>query len=376
MPKLIYFYVSDGARSEGARIRWDINKISTNKYAQNIANEGMFQLWDKLAKKGIFAHACTFIDSMRGQHGHIKITPESTVYSVPHLEDILNLISPEDIIIARGGFKPWYNVLQELKDRGNWILFYRANTNRHPWPFWDVTLNDLIPKPSRAANRLHINFSKPVNEDLFFPIPETAKKYDVLLNASHIHTKKGQHRFIRAAVVHKRLYGKNISICLPGGFIRSWAKQEILNNIKEHSLDVYMPGGVPREKLNILMNESRFYAHIGAGGQNDRGCLEAMRCGLPVMISNIKAFAPFVYANETFTTRIPTNATGSEIAEKAYNMLGYCKEGINLHERTAEYYLKNNGMKEIVIPKMEKLFNHIFAIGKPNREEILRRYNV
>lgn len=376
MPKLIYFYVSDGARGEGTRVRWDINNPSTNRYAQNIANEGMFQMWDKLVKEGIFAHACTFIDSMRGRHGQIKVTPYSTVYSVPHLEDILDIITPEDIIVARGGFKPWYNVLQTLQTRGNWILFYRANTNRHAWPFWDVTLNDLISKPVRAANRLHFNFSKPTNETLFYPTPDRRKKYDVLLNASHIHPKKGQHRFIKAAIEYKKLFGNNISICLPGSFLRSWAREEILANIKKHSLDVFMPGGVTREQLNILYNMSRFYVHIGTGGQNDRGTLEAMRCGLPVLLSNTKAFAPFTYTDIAFSVILPTDASDTFVAQKTKGMLDYCRGATNLHERTAKFYLQENGMKEVIIPKMSKLFNHIFDIGRPDREAILQRYGV
>jgi glycosyltransferase involved in cell wall biosynthesis len=313
---------------------------------------------------------------MRGQHGHINITSNSTVYSVPHLEDILGMIDPGDIVVARGGFKPWYNVLNEIRQRGNWILFYRANTNRHSWPFWDVILNDLIPMPIRAGNRLHFNFSKPVNEDLFFHIPGTEKKYDVLLNASHIHTKKGQHRFIRAAIEYQKMFGKDISICLPGGFIRSWAKGEILNNIEEYSLAVYMPGGVPREKLNILMNESRFYVHIGTGGQNDRGCLEAMRCGLPVMLSNKKAFAPFVYANQSFSSWVPVETDNTFVAQQANEMLKYCKEDPSIYEKTAQYYLQENGLHKVAVPKMTELFNNIFEIGKPDREKILKRYMV
>lgn len=376
MPKLIYFYVSDGARAEGAKVTWRATNTTTNRFAVNIANEGMFQLWDKLVEKGVFAHAYTFIDSMRGTHGKIEVTPRSTVFSVPHLEDILYMIDDGDVVVARGGFKPWYNVLTEINKRGNWVLFYRANTNRNPWPFWDVVLNDLTDRPGNAGGRLHFNFSKPTNENLFYRDSNVKKKYDVLLNASHIHVKKGQHRFIRAAIKYRAIYKKDISICLPGGFIRSWAKDEILNNIEKYKLDVHMPGGVPREQLNILMNESRLYVHVGAGGQNDRGCLEAMRCGLPVLISNFCAFAPFIYGNLNFSRVVPMGATDEMVAEVAHDFLSALYINSIRHDDVAAYYSKFNGMGEVIIPKMTGLFNHIFEIGKPDRKEILRRYHV
>jgi len=373
LPRLIYWYVSDGARAEGIKVPWDVSRETANKYALSIHNEGMFQLWDELVKKGIFSEAITFIDSMRGQHGTRQVTAHSKVISVPHMEDTLRLIREDDIFVIRGGFKPWYNVLNTLSGKGHWVLFYRANTNRGPWPFWDVVLNDLISAPLLEGNRLHFNFLKPVSEALFYPTFSKEKKWDILLNASHIHPKKGQHRAIRAAVEYRNRYGHNLKICLPGGFIRSWAQADILGNIHKYGLDVKVTGGVPREVLNCYMNMSKIYMHVGPGGQNDRGALEAMRVGLPIIISNPKAFAPFLYSDTRYSTYIPMEDSDAFLAECIQHRLK--NYTFSIHKEVSDYYNKNNGMR-LAVARMTELFEHIFKIGKPDRIKLCKEYRL
>lgn len=375
MPNLIFFYVSDGACNDDANVTWDYMGITNNRYAQNVWQEGVFQLWDKMASSKVVSQAITYIDSMRGRHGNIRMTPNSVVCCVPHLKYALSEIKADDIIIARGGFKPWFPVLAELQKRGNWILFYRANTNRGPWPFWDVVLDDLISQHEIHDGRLYFSFNKPVNESLFFPKKEITKLYDVMLNASHIHEKKGQHIFIHAAVDYQEKYDQNIKICMPGGFVKSWVREYILQTIQKYGLDVTIPGGVHRKDLNTLYNASKIYVHLGTGGQNDRGCLEAMRVGLPVFIKNIRAFAPFVSKCNLYTEKVLEGLPSIGIAESFKHMLNeYNDLESPLYKDASDYYLKSNGLWEVALPRMATLFENLYSIGQPNRAEICKRY--
>lgn len=374
--KLIYFYVSNGASSEKDDYRWDSKIETQNHFARQLWTEGRFIMLDKMVEKGYFQELLVFIDSNRSP-GSFQITPRAKVYVVPHLKESLKYIEERDIIYARGGFKQWYSTLQTLADRKYWIMFYRANTNRGPWPFWDIVLNDLADNNYQTGNRLAYNFSKPINEKLFCPglVPKHKRVYDVMVGASHIHTKKGQHLAINALLEYERRFGRSLSICMPGSFIRAGTNKIITDAIESNRLNIYAPGMVSRETLCSLMNNTKLFLHLGPGGQNDRGVLEAMCCGTPVMISSPSRFSSFVSNNPkvSIIASNPNNANGTAIeiknALQRYNTTDF-------GESVWKYYLDKNGMEEVVIPKMAKLIDYITINPVPNRAKLLREFIV
>lgn len=368
--RVIYFYFSNGACAKDNIIPWS-DKIKTlNHYAQNIWTEGPFRMLDLMAQKGIIDEQIVFIDSTRNP-GFYPITEKSKVYVVPHLSESLNYIKSGDVIYARGGFKPWIDTLQTLSNNKHWIMFYRANTNRGNWQFWDIILDDLVDNNYNAGGRLGYSFRKPINEDLFFNDKHPQRLYDVMVGASHIHIKKGQHLTIQALLKYKEMFGKSLSAILPGSFIRSYTNKVIIDVLQSKELNLVHTGMVNREKLNSQMNLSKLFIHLGPGGQNDRGVLEAMCCGTPAMVAS-KRYSPFVYNNFEFGKLINCQDDPNKTAIEINKMLKEIEKGA--YRNISEYYLKNNGMEQEAIPRMVKLIDFIKANPIPDREKLLKEF--
>lgn len=368
--RVIYFYVSNGACSPDNIIPWS-DKIETqNHYAKNIWTEGPFKLLDNLAQKGIIDEQLVFIDSTRNP-GFYQITQKSKVYVVPHLSEALNYIRPGDVIYARGGFKPWIDTLQTLTNNKHWIMFYRANTNRGRWPYWDIILDDLVDANYNVGGRLGYAFRKPINEDLFYNKNSREKIYDVMVGASHIHIKKGQHLTIQGLLKYKEMFGKSLSIVLPGSFIKSYTNKSILDVIASKELVLNYTGMIDRRQLASTMNLTRLFLHLGPGGQNDRGVLEAMCCNTPAIVAS-KRYSPFIYNNPEYGKLITCQNDPRETATTIAETLTKIKNGG--YKNVSEYYLKNNGMEQEAVPRMIKLLDFIKANPIPDREKLLKEF--
>lgn len=368
--RVVYFYVSNGACSPDNIIPWN-DKIETqNSYAKNIWTEGPFRMLDLMAQKEIIDEQLVFIDSTRNP-GFYPITEKSKVYVVPHLKESLKYIKPGDVIYARGGFKPWIDTLHTLSNNKHWIMFYRANTNRGSWAYWDVILDDLVDNNYNSGGRLGYAFRKPINEDLFYDNKHPQKLYDVMVGASHIHIKKGQHLTIQALLKYKEMFGNSLSIILPGSFIKSYTNEIIIKALESKELRINFAGMVDREKLNSQMNLTKLFIHLGPGGQNDRGVLEAMCCGTPVMVAS-KRYSPFIYNNPEFGKLVTCQNDPRETAIAIGEML--CEINKGKYNNISEYYLKNNGMEQEAIPRMIKLLNFIKANPIPDRQRLLKEF--
>lgn len=371
--KIIYFYTSNGAADSNSDIKWN-DKIKTiNSFAHQIWTEGPFVMLDKMVELGYFDEQIVFIDSTRSP-GYLQITPRSKVYVVPHLSESLKYINQGDIIYARGGFKPWYSTLQTLANKKHWIMFYRANTNRNPWPFWDIILDDLIDTCDQSSGRLVYNFSKPINEDLFRPsiVDRNKKIYDIMIGASHIHVKKGQHVTIQALHKYKEMFGNVPKICLPGSFIKSWSNQIIFDEMNQKNLHIDFLGFLDRPQLCNLMGKTKLFLHFGSGGQNDRGVLEAMSCGMPVMIASPERFSSFVFRNKKMSRVISSTIRLDNIAKEIKSMLDDYNNGG--FKDVWDYYIESNGMEKVCIPKMARLVKFIKDNPIPNRPKLLKEF--
>lgn len=350
--KIIYLYTSDRPAGDNSKSGLDLSIVSTNKFAVEAHSDGMIALWDKVATlKGYTVYV--IIDSNNG-YGYRHISPTTTTYVVSNIKFILDYISPGDIVIVRGGFKPWFPTLQYIKERKtNWILFYRANTNRHAWPFWDIVLNDLGNQDLIHLNRYYFNFSKPVNESIFYPTKNISKCYDMCIGASHVHAKKGQYLTMQAAEYYNQRYNKSLTGVLPGGFIRCLHNKDILDSKLRKTHDIDVLGHVTRENLRDYYCRSRVLVHSGVGGQNDRSVLEAMACGIPVILTSPSHFSPFVSAAQSPNSVVYPNKI--DIAEGIYRQL-HNDDGAWEVDTVIKYYQAHNGMDEVCVPKMLNLF--------------------
>lgn len=376
MPNLVYLYTSGGAPRCDMSAPVDICRsnittdITNNRYALAAQSDGMIHMLKTIAQTPNY----TFIDRFTAlidstvSPGHLHLDSVSTIYVVRSMSWAMRFISPGDILIVRGGFKPWIPLLDYIHaKRENWILFYRANTNRHSWPYWDITLNDLIDTPKTIRGRLHYPFTKPVNEDIFGVIDAPnvlPREYDVMVGASHIHRRKGQYLTVKALQKHYHKYGTKPRAIMPGGYMRCSTNQEIQTVIKSGDVDIDGPCPVSRQKLSLLMNRTKLFIHAGYGGQNDRGILESMSCGAVPLLFGQSHVSPDIWKSSVHISQDP-----DEIADTIHDSL---RSYEYLHH--PDLYGKVNGLHEVAIPKMLRLLSFIEHHPTPDRLAACERF--
>ena len=350
--RLVFFYVMDGA-SKG--LKWDPSIPATNFFANRIKDEGYFYILKRMVEEKIVDEVLIIVESSKGT-GFTKYGEKITGYTMPDIADFVkDYLLPEDIIYIRGGFKGWYVHLEEMQRRNHWLLIYAANTGREKWPFWSVVFNDLAgTNRFDHLERFQFDFKKPINPNLFFPI-KLNRDYDVCIGASHIHDKKGQWRTVQALIEYKRIFGENLKCIMPGAFRRGTETNKMIKILQTKSLDVELPSMISRSKLNRIYNRSKLFVHLGGGGQGDRGPLEALRCGCPVMVGNNFRHSRTVYSNKRVSTVLPINATPEDIARNLYFSVASHSE--RLRKEAHDHFETVNGIETIILPDMKRLFD-------------------
>jgi glycosyltransferase involved in cell wall biosynthesis len=393
MPKLIYLYTTGGAcgdpqtdtrlkyasnyiystttKQTDTRLKYASNYIystTTNRYATAATTDGMIKLFSELPFCSDHVDTTeVFIDSVHSP-GLLELNERARIHVVPTIWLAMGYIEPGDFVIIRGGFRNWLPFIKDLHTRrANWIMFYRANTNHGHWPFWDVTLNDLIVEPVRCKSGLHVPFNKPVNPDIFGYIDspnQLPRDIDVMIGASHIHNKKGQHRTIQTLREFKAMYGYALKAVLPGGFIRSSGNDEIRQAIDDPGMNIEFVNAVPRPRLALLMNRTKVFVHGGIGGQNDRGPLEARACGCYVLLANPASAAPFL-RDRAFACYDPY-----KLAVEIHDKLQLAAE--HGHCDIAEDYVLNHGLYSKSLPQMSQLINRLYSLYPGDVKSVYR----
>jgi hypothetical protein len=368
MPNIVYLYTSGGApKCHMDHIpSWDSTIETTNRYAIAARSDGMINLFKTITGEGHVSRFTALIDSTVC-NGSLSLGHNSTIHVIPSMACAAQIISPGDILIVRGGFKPWIPFLDYIfLKRQNWILFYRANTSRHAWPYWDITLNDLIDSPRAIRGRLHYDFTKPVNENIFGIIDAPnvlPREYDVMIGASHIHRKKGQYLTVQALQAHYRLFGTKPHAILPGGYMSCSTNQIIRDVLQSGEVDIEGPISVTRERLALLMNRSKLFVHSGPGGQNDRGILESMCCGCVPLIYGQSHVSPAIWDK---SVHIPQDS--SNMAQIINTALTNYIPGYDVG------YREINGLHEVAIPKMVRLISFIEHHPDIDRRDACNRF--
>jgi len=324
-------------------------------YFDFLRTEGYYWLLKRMVETGVVNDVLIVIDSPQ-KIQPVQYAPGITGISVQGIENIPGGVRIDDIIWVRGGWKSWFGFLENLKKQNHKLLLYAANTGRERWPFWDVIFDDLNGKDFMdEQGRMHVDFRKPTNPEIFRPIA-IERTYDLCIGASHVHDKKGQWRGIKAIIAYQQIFGKKLKCILPGAFRGGSRTSEIIDDIREYDLDVELPGMLSRDDIATVYNQSKLFLHLGAGGQGDRGVLEAMRCGCPVMIGFPKYHAPFTYQTDlNYVTADPDH----------YSTLAYeIKDQLELstEEKRAQviaYHEAQCGVETVILPRMKQLLKNI-----------------
>jgi hypothetical protein len=349
--------MSQGAASPGTTKRvYPTNDCGT-KYMDAFAGEGYFKMLDVLLKNKVIDDLKIFFESnvQPGIASWVK-GPSTYCEVIPEIRFVEEYIEEDTIIFVRGGFKHWHDLLLKYKNK-NWLLLYGANTGRERWTWWDIIFDDILCKNEIDRHgRYWFPFIKPINEEMFFPEDtirqQPIPQWDFCIGASHIHDRKGQWRIFNAILEYNKKYGELHTI-MPGGPRRGLKTLEMIKNLPNAKY-VETPGHVHRTELQRIFNDSKYFIHFGAHGQNDRGPIEALACGTPVVIGSPSYHAPFL--SDICYTGCNINDPVS-IAESLKILL----ERWTIEEKSKTYwkYKKKSGFNEIIIPRMIMLFSLI-----------------
>lgn len=359
--RVVYWFTSLGGAPTPRD--WDKGMLTRNANAAELETEGFWYLWKELLERKILDEVLIVVESARGS-GSKKWGSNFGVYVIPHIDQIEEFLRPDDVIVARGGFRSWFPILGRMNESKRWVIFYRAATHRLKWPFWDIVLEDLTDKSFVLGNRLHYKFNKPIHPDIFNFRKQIQRDIDVMFHASHIHDKKGQWKCVDAAIAYKKKYGEHFIGVMPGSFYGGEETRKAFQKVNDYNLPIWMPGFIPRRDLCMWMNRCKLYIHLGVAGQNDRGNLESMLCGCQQIIGNPHFHPPFVYNNKEISSVVRNHAP-EEVATVIHDMLVAWRS--DFPSKVASYYQKENGI-EVAVGQMRILFDFIKRHKIPNRE--------
>ena len=371
--RLVFLYTSVSPNPVGCGSEWNSKVKTENFYATNIngiISEGYLFMLKKMLEEKIIDELIIFIESAKSP-GYVDIDG-IPCYVTPQIEYVEQFLKEDDVIFARGGFRTWFPFLEKMNAQNRWLLLYAANTGRQRWRFWDVVFDDLSGKHSYDIHqRFFFDFKKPIHEDIFHPI-KTDRIYDICIGASHIHEKKGQWKTIKAIIEYKKLFNVNLKCIMPGRGSRGVNTSKINDEVFNYQLDVTLPGMVSREEVCKIMNQSKLFVYLGGGGQNDRGPLEALRCGTPIIITYPPNHSPVVYTNPQVCTVVDSD-NFKLIAFDMNESLKNTSEG--KRDYVASYFQSACGLNRVIIPDMKKLFDIIRDnIKLPNIKPLIEAY--
>lgn len=362
MAKLLFLFMSQGAASPGATKRVYPTERCGVKYMDAFAGEGYFKMLDTLLKNQVIDDLKIFYESnvQPGIASWVK-GPSTYCEVIPEIRFVEEYIEEDTIIFVRGGFKHWHDLLLKYKGK-NWLLLYAANTGREKWAWWDIVFDDILCRNEIDRHgRYWFPFIKPINEEMFFPEPEDASsrrfngiyKYDFCIGASHVHDRKGQWRVVDGIIEYNKVYGGLFAV-MPGAPRRGLKTIRMINEKLKRAKYVDMRGHVHRTELRKIFNDSKYFLHFGAHGQNDRGPLEALACGTPSVIASPKYHAPFL-SQAGCDIDNPVS-----VAEYLHNLVRLWDPEMKV--LSYKFYKEECGFNEVIIPRMALLFDMLHAL--------------
>jgi len=362
------------AHREGSNFPWNPNIPPSPGFTEQggFVSEGTFFLLQRLKQEKIIDDFIVVMDSARG-HG-VTTYEGVKVYVVPEISQIDPYLKKDDVIWVRGGFRSWFNWIVRKKEQGHWVMLYAANTGRQRWTFWHVVLDDLHDSNRHDRHgRVFLKYRKPTNTSIFHPL-DIDQVYDVCAGASYVHDKKGQWRVIESLIEYQRIYGKNLYCVLPGAFRHSTHSSQIRDKINTYHLDVKITGMLPRKQLAVVLNQSRLFVHLGSSGQNDRGPLEALHCGCPIVIGSPSYHSPMVYNNESISFVPPDKNDFTAVAKDLHRLVK--RHNKKLRSEVIAHCRKEADLDSVIVPAFRRLFKVYKENPTPNTDALREEYGV
>jgi hypothetical protein len=117
-----------------------------------------------------------------------------------------------------------------------------------------------------------------------------------------------------------------------------------------------------------LYNKSKLFVYLGGGGQNDRGPLEALRTGTPIIVCNPARHHECVYLDAD-VSEVCESHMDFKMAAQKMNLMFY-KWTVDTKAEVHRYFEANNGIETVCLPEMKSIFDVIRKNPKPNREAL------
>ena len=337
----------------------------------HMRSEGFYYLWRELIADGTLDEVLIVVTTRR-ETGWRDYSPGLRGLAIPNIEDLDDLLRPDDILFVRGHFKKWHTWLVAKQEQGHWLLLYPANTGRERKTIWDIIWEDRREEYRLdVRERLWWPLRKPTNPEVFSPMT-CKKKYDLCIGASTIHDKKGQWRTINVMAAYATRYGEKLRAVLPGGIRHGTHSSGIADRINDYELDVDRPGKVTREGLCTLLNQSRCLIVLGWHGQNDRGPLEALACGTPLFLLKTAHRAPSLYGNQHVVSTVDDPDDLDAIVLQLHDFLGQL--GPTIQADTYAYHLATHGFDAHVRPRAQELFACLRELPRREPEALWSYY--
>jgi hypothetical protein len=332
---------------------WDQKKPCAVKYIDKMRHDGSFIALSELKKEKVVDDVLLFYESNRAP-GHADWGRGIKGYVCPHIDWVRQFIDDETVIYVRGGFKGWYDFLTSYKN-SNWLMCYNANTGRERWNFWDLILWDLGEvNHVDKHGRLWYYYKKPIDESVFHYIKESTI-FDVCIGSSHIHDKKGQWRGIDALIEYKRKYKKNLKAVLPGFGNKGVKTSQIITKIHDYDLDVTVTGMLDKPALSkTVLNRSKLGLFLGTHGQGDRGPIEALATGMPLIIGSERYHSPSVC-----DSRVSLVVNDLDNPEHIAECINYCLRELPSRHEVLWYYRKYLSFRNVCYPNIKRVFEFL-----------------
>jgi glycosyltransferase involved in cell wall biosynthesis len=324
-------------------------------------SDGTFIMLSELQRTGVIDDVKVFYESNRGP-GFADWGRGVIGHVCPQIKWVEQFIDPYTVIYVRGGFRGWHKLLTDRKGI-NWLMCYNANTGRERWTFWDIILWDLLEKNDLDRHgRMWYYYKKPIDESVFHPMNQKPF-YDICIGASHIHDKKGQWRVISAMIAYERKYKTKLKAIFPGWGTKGTQTSKISRKIADNKLDVTITGMLSREDLNrTVFNRSKLGMFCGTHGQGDRGPLEALATGLPLIVGSRRYHSPSVCNKQV--TMIPKDINDIEALA---DLMHIYLQRLPSRKHVYNYYKATQGFNEVCYPNIKTVFDFI----RENREPTL-----
>lgn len=370
--RLVFLYYCHGNAGPNDNVKWDRNASTSNRFALGLPEEGLFFLFKRLLDEKIIDECLAVIESTSSP-GRIDYGSNFSGMVIPDINELV--LKEGDIVFTRGGFRSWHDYLVAAQARGFWTWLYAANTGRQRWPWWDIVLDDITPELRHdKLGRVFLPYLKPINTQIFYYIRFAESIYDLMVGASYIHDKKGQHHVIEALLHYRNKYGRDLKCVMPGALRHGVGTSRLLDTIKRNNLNIDLPGMISRQKLSELMNRSKIFIHAGASGQNDRGPLEAMYCGCQTMIASPSHHSPTVWDNPQVSRVIQNSQDPGLLAEQINDFLNQWNP--EKRRQAHDHFQEVNGLESVIIPNFVRLFAFFRRHPIRDRDALCREFGL